>query len=45
MADHDPKLIALRFNAAINKRNLDALAALMTEDHVFIDTDNKINGG
>ncbi len=33
----DPKLIALLFNESINSHDVDGLAALMTEDHPFID--------
>jgi ketosteroid isomerase-like protein len=33
-----PKAVALEFVQAINHRNLDELAALMTEDHVFVDS-------
>lgn len=34
----DPKLIVLEFNAAINARDLERLAARMTDDHAFVDT-------
>jgi ketosteroid isomerase-like protein len=37
----DPKLVALRFNDAINARDLERLVALMTDDHRFIDSENK----
>jgi ketosteroid isomerase-like protein len=33
----DPQALTLQFNEHINNRNLDGLAALMTDDHVFID--------
>jgi ketosteroid isomerase-like protein len=33
----DPRLIALRFNEFINHHDVDGLAALMTEDHQFVD--------
>jgi ketosteroid isomerase-like protein len=36
-ADHQ-QTIALRFNERINSRGLEGLAALMTDDHTFIDT-------
>lgn len=38
MTEHDPLLVALRFNERINTRDLVGLCALMTEDHVFIDS-------
>ncbi|AUI51040.1 YybH family protein [Arthrobacter crystallopoietes] len=34
----DDKALVLAFNDAINRRNLDGLAALMTPAHRFIDT-------
>ena len=34
----DPKTIVLQFNDCINNRDIDGLAHLMMEDHVFIDT-------
>ena len=34
----DPKSVAVAFNDSINHRDLDGLAALMTDDHTFIDT-------
>ena len=39
LAEADPKLVALRFNQAINRRDLDGLVALMTADHRFVDTE------
>jgi hypothetical protein len=33
----DVIMVALRFNEAINERNLEGLLELMTEDHTFID--------
>lgn len=35
----DPKLTALMFNECINARDLAGLAALMTDDHAFVDRD------
>ncbi|NMR29232.1 YybH family protein [Crystallibacter degradans] len=35
---HDDKALVLAFNDAINRRDLDVLAALMTPTHRFIDT-------
>ena len=37
MNTRDPKLTALLFNECINARDLEGLAALMTEDHAFVD--------
>lgn len=37
--------IVLQFNEYINKQNLDGLAALMTDDHTFIDSANNIIHG
>jgi ketosteroid isomerase-like protein len=36
----DPRTLVVQFNDCINSRNLAALADLMTDDHVFIDTAN-----
>jgi len=38
MDEPDPKLVVLRFNERINARDIEGLVALMTEDHVFIDS-------
>jgi hypothetical protein len=40
----DPKLIALLFNECINRRDLQGLSALMTEDHAFVDRDGSVHG-
>jgi ketosteroid isomerase-like protein len=40
MSDDHQKTIALRFNECINSRDLDELAALLTDDHTFIDSAN-----
>lgn len=45
MAQSDPKSIALRFNDRINNQNVDGLAELMTEDHVFIDIPGRVTRG
>jgi ketosteroid isomerase-like protein len=37
--------IALQFNACINARDLEGLAALITDDHTFIDSANNIVRG
>jgi len=34
----DPESVVVQFNEGINARDLDVLASLMTEDHVFIDS-------
>jgi ketosteroid isomerase-like protein len=34
----DPRALTITFNDHINSRDLDGLAALMTDDHTFIDT-------
>ena len=39
----DPKQAVLLFNECINTRNLDGLARLMTEDHVFVDRDGNVH--
>lgn len=40
-----PTTIALRFNDCINARDLQGLAALMTDDHTFIDSaDHAVHG-
>jgi ketosteroid isomerase-like protein len=42
MSDRD---IAIKFNDAINARDLDALVALMTDDHRFVDTEGTVFEG
>lgn len=37
-AETTPETVMLAFNEAINTRDLDRLAHLMTDDHVFIDS-------
>jgi len=37
----DPKSIALQFNECINQQDIVGLSNLMTDDHAFIDRDNK----
>jgi ketosteroid isomerase-like protein len=39
----DPRLIAQLFNECINARDLDGLALLMTDDHIFVDRDGKVH--
>ena len=41
----EPEQTAHRFNDAINRRDLDALADLMTEDHRFVDTAGSVVDG
>jgi len=41
----DPKKVTLRFNECINNRDIKALSNLMTDDHTFIDSDNRTNAG
>jgi len=38
-------LTALRFNEKINQQDLEGLAELMTEDHIFIDSDGMLTKG
>jgi len=40
MNRQDPKLTVLLFNECINGRDVDGLADLMSEDHVFMDREN-----
>jgi hypothetical protein len=37
--------VALAFNEAITRRDADALAVMMTEDHSFVDSANKVIAG
>ena len=39
----DVMMVALRFNEAINERNLEGLVELMTEDHTFIDNSGDVD--
>jgi ketosteroid isomerase-like protein len=34
----DPTEVAVRFNESINRRDVDGLARLMTDDHTFVDS-------
>ena len=45
MSEKDPKLVALLFNECINNRDLQGLSDLMTENHVFIDSNNDVHKG
>jgi hypothetical protein len=40
-----PNRVAAEFNEAINRRDLGALADLMTEDHTFVDSDGNVFAG
>jgi hypothetical protein len=37
-ADDSPRRVVIAFNEAINRRDLAAVAALMTDDHTFVDS-------
>jgi ketosteroid isomerase-like protein len=41
----DPTSVAAAFNDNINRRDLEGLAALMTDDHRFIDTAGEVVSG
>jgi len=41
----NPKAVVERFNVCINNRDLECLASLMTEDHVFIDAGGDVCRG
>jgi ketosteroid isomerase-like protein len=41
----DPKSVAVAFNTSINHHDLDGLAALMTADHTFVDTEGGVVAG
>ncbi len=45
MSKKDPKLVVLQFNECINYRDIRGLSYLMTEDHVFIDSNDDIHRG
>ena len=45
MVEVDPKLVVLQFNECINRRDIDGLAALMSEEHVFIDSSDCVHRG
>jgi ketosteroid isomerase-like protein len=42
---NDPKLTVLLFNEQINNRDIESLAAMMTEDHTFIDSSDEVHTG
>ncbi len=41
----DVMMVALRFNEKINARDLEGLTVMMTPDHTFIDSSDKIHQG
>ncbi len=43
MNKRDPKLTTLQFNEYINNQNIKGLTNLMTEDHIFIDSEGNFN--
>src|SRR5262245_41672122 len=45
MSEKDQKMVVLEFNECINNRNLQGMSSLMTEDHVFIDSNNDAHRG
>ena len=45
MKKKDPQLIILEFNECINNQDINGLTNLMTEDHTFIDSENRIDKG
>ena len=45
MNRRDPKLTALLFNECINRRDIDGLSALMSDDHIFIDREDAVYRG
>jgi ketosteroid isomerase-like protein len=45
MNSSDLMLVSLKFNEKINQQNLEGLAALMTDDHTFVDSDGTMTKG
>jgi ketosteroid isomerase-like protein len=45
MGSFDVMMVTLRFNEKINARNLEGLYNVMTEDHIFIDSENDVDEG
>jgi uncharacterized protein (TIGR02246 family) len=43
--DDSTRRVAIAFNEAINSRDLEALAALMTDDHTFVDPAGTVVAG
>lgn len=40
-----PQVVVQAFNQMINSRDLEGLAAMMTEDHTFIDSSGEVHAG
>ncbi len=45
MNSRDPKLAVLLFNECINRRDLNGLSGLMTDDHTFVDRKGQVDKG
>ena len=45
MNEQDPKLTVLQFNEAINRQDIEALSALMSDEHTFIDSEGAVHSG
>jgi ketosteroid isomerase-like protein len=45
MRMNDPITAVTTFNDCINRQDLDALAGLMSEDHVFVDSSHEVHAG
>jgi len=45
MSKKDSQSVVLQFNECINRRDVKGLSDLMTEDHVFIDSDDDVHSG
>jgi uncharacterized protein (TIGR02246 family) len=44
-ADDYPRRVVIAFNEAINRRDVEALAALMADDHTFVDSAGSVLAG
>jgi len=44
-ADDCTRRVVIAFNEAVNRRDLEALAALMTDDHTFVDSAGSVLAG
>ena len=45
MFTRDPKLIVLEFNECVNRQDIKGLSKLMSDDYVFIDSNNNVHSG
>ena len=45
MDDIDPKLVVRKFNQSINNRDIEGLANLISDDHIFIDSSGEVHRG